>query len=163
MHCLLTSVDDHITNVIALCGADVEETDLWPALLTTICSRKDAPSSQLQLLFARFFSCVHFSMDFPGGAVVKNPPANVGEEGWIPGWGRFPGGGNGNPLQYSCLENSVDREACRGTVPGVTKSQTCLSTYAVLFNLIIYSKSLFKMGLPISAPCIRCNLSDMVT
>ena len=44
-----------------------------------------------------------------------------------------------------------------------SQSQTCLSTYAVLFNLIIYSKSLFKMGLPISARCIHCNLSDVVT
>ena len=51
---------------------------------------------------------------FPGGAVVKNPPANVGDArdtGSIPGWGRSPGEGNGNPLQYFCLENSMDREA----------------------------------------------------
>ena len=44
-------------------------------------------------------------MGFPGGSVVKNPPANAGDTGSIPGWGRFPGGRNGNPLQYSCLEN----------------------------------------------------------
>ena len=46
-------------------------------------------------------------MDFPGGSVVKNPPANAGEErhlGLIPGLGRFSGVGNGNPFQYSCLE-----------------------------------------------------------
>ena len=41
---------------------------------------------------------------FPGGSVVKNPPANTGDMGSIPGLGRSPGGGNGNPLQYSCLE-----------------------------------------------------------
>ena len=49
---------------------------------------------------------------FPGGAVIKNPPANAGDtshEGSIPGLGRYPGGGNGNPFQYSCLENSMDR------------------------------------------------------
>ena len=46
----------------------------------------------------------------------------------IPGLGRSPGGGNGNPLQYSCLENSVDRGAWRATVHGVSKSQTRLST-----------------------------------
>ena len=43
---------------------------------------------------------------FPGGAVVKNPPANAGDVGLIPGLGKSPGGGNGNPLQYSCLGNS---------------------------------------------------------
>ena len=49
---------------------------------------------------------------FPGGSVVKNPPASAGNMGSIPGSGRSPGGGNGIPLQYSCLENSMDR---RGT------------------------------------------------
>ena len=51
---------------------------------------------------------------FAGGTVVKNPPANAGDTGLIPGSGRSRGGGNGNPLQYSCLENSMDRGACRG-------------------------------------------------
>jgi len=62
--------------------------------------------------------------------VVKNPPANAGDTGSIPGSGRFPEGGNGNRLQYSCLENPMDREAWRPTVHGVTKSQTQLSTHA---------------------------------
>jgi len=44
-------------------------------------------------------------LGFPGGSVVKNQPANAGDTGSIPGWGRSPGRGNGNPLQYSCLEN----------------------------------------------------------
>jgi len=43
--------------------------------------------------------------------VVKNPPVNAGDTGLIPGLGRSPGGGNGNPLQYTCLENSMDRGA----------------------------------------------------
>ena len=50
-------------------------------------------------------------MGFPGGSVVKNPPANAGDPGSIPGSGRFPGEGNGNPLQHSCQENSTDRGA----------------------------------------------------
>ena len=50
-------------------------------------------------------------MGFPGDSVVKNPPANAGDAGSIPGSGRSPGGGNGNPLQCSCLENSMDRGA----------------------------------------------------
>ena len=59
--------------------------------------------------------------------VVKNPPANAGDTGdadWIPASGRSPGIGNGNPLQYSCLENPMDRGAWWATVHGVTKSQT---------------------------------------
>jgi len=57
--------------------------------------------------------------------VVKNLPANAGDirdAGLIPGSGRSPRGGNGNPLQYSCLENPMDRGACRATVLGVAKS-----------------------------------------
>ena len=61
---------------------------------------------------------------FSGGAVVKNPPMNVEDTGLIPKSGRFPGGGDGNLLQYSCLENPMDRGAWRATVPGVAKSQT---------------------------------------
>ena len=61
---------------------------------------------------------------FPDGSVVKNPSANAGNTGSIPGLGRSSGGGNGNPLQYSCLENSMDRGAWQTTVHGVTKSWT---------------------------------------
>ena len=59
--------------------------------------------------------------------MVKNPPANAGdpgEVGSIPVLGRSPGGGNGNPLQYSCLKSPVDRGAWQATVHEVTKSQT---------------------------------------
>ena len=58
--------------------------------------------------------------------VVKNPPTNAGDitdSGLIPGSERSPGGGNGNPLQYSCLENPMDRGALRATVYRVAKSQ----------------------------------------
>ena len=66
-------------------------------------------------------------MGFPGGTVVKNPPVNAGDirdVGSIPGLGRSPGGGNSNPLQYTCLGNPTDRGAWRATVHGVAKSQT---------------------------------------
>ena len=53
---------------------------------------------------------------FPGCSVVKNPPANAGDMGSIPRSGRYPGEGNVNPLQYSCLENPMDRGAWRATV-----------------------------------------------
>ena len=66
--------------------------------------------------------------DFPGGSVVKNLPANAGDVGLISGLGRSPGEGNSNPLQYSCLENSMDREAWWATVHGVTKVRHNLVT-----------------------------------
>ena len=63
-------------------------------------------------------------MDFPGGSDGKESDSNVGDPGLIPGWGRPPGEGNGNPLQYSYLGNSMDRGAWWATVHGVTNSQT---------------------------------------
>ena len=56
--------------------------------------------------------------------MVKNPPANAGDVGSIPGWGRSPGGGHGNPLQYSCLENPMDGGAGKAGVHGVTEGRT---------------------------------------
>ena len=73
-------------------------------------------------------------MGFPEGAMVKNLTANAGcagdarDAGSIPALGRSPGVGNGNPLQYSCLGNPMERRACQATVHGVTKSRTRLST-----------------------------------
>ena len=72
------------------------------------------------------------SLGFP---VVKNLPANAGDAGEvisIPGSGRSPGKGNGNPLQDSCLENSVDREAWQATVHGPEKSWAWMSTHTTL-------------------------------
>ena len=69
-------------------------------------------------------------MGFPGGSVVGNPPAMQGEMGLIPVSGRSPGEGNGNPLQYSCLDNPMDRGNWQATIHGVTKCQTWLSACA---------------------------------
>ena len=74
----------------------------------------------------------NYCKGFPGGTVVTNPPANAGDArsmGLIPGTGRYPEEGSGNPLQYSCLRNSMDRGAWRATVHGVAKSWTQLSSY----------------------------------
>ena len=57
----------------------------------------------------------------------KNPPADIEDVGLIPGFGRSPGGKNGDPLQYSCLGNPIDRGAWWATVHGVTNSQTRFS------------------------------------
>ena len=67
--------------------------------------------------------------DFPGGSDGKASAYNAGDLGSIPGSGRTPGEGNGTPLQYSCLENPMDRGAWQATDHGVTKSQTRLNIY----------------------------------
>ena len=73
--------------------------------------------------------CVYISIyicgggGFSSGSDSKESPCNVGDLGSIPEWGRSPGGGHGNPLQYSCLENPMDRGAWWAMVHRVTKSQ----------------------------------------
>ena len=63
-------------------------------------------------------------MAFPVGSDSNESAGNAGDLGSIPGLGRTPGGGHGNPLQYSCLENSMDRGAWRATEHRVTRNQT---------------------------------------
>ena len=63
-------------------------------------------------------------LSYPGGSVVKNLTANAGDLGSIPGSGRSPGEGNGKPLQYSCMKNSMDRGALQAIVHRVAKSHT---------------------------------------
>ena len=72
-------------------------------------------------------------MGFSGGSEVKVSASNAGDLGLIPGLGRSPGEGNGNPAQYSCLENPIDRGAWWATVHGVAKSQTRLSDFTFTF------------------------------
>ena len=71
-----------------------------------------------------FTSLQYENMGFPGGSDSKESAYNAGDLGSIPGWGRWPGEGNGNPLQYSCLENSTDRGAWWATVHGVAELDT---------------------------------------
>ena len=99
-----------LTYVSAICNND---SSLWPALQ----------------IFRKFYPTHE---GFPGGLVVKNLPANAGDAGdidSIPGPGRSPGGGNSNPLQYSCLKNPRDRAVWRTTVQGVAKRWTQLSDW----------------------------------
>ena len=77
--------------------------------------------------FDRHLCEIYVSYDlisFSGGSEVNASASNVGDSGLIPGSGRSPGEGNGNPLQYSCLENPMDGEAWWATVHGVAKSRT---------------------------------------
>ena len=74
---------------------------------------------------AKCFGRMHTGYGIPiGGSEVENPPATAGDAGLIPGLGRSPGGGNGSPLQYSCLENPMDRGAWWARGHGVAKSGT---------------------------------------
>ena len=80
---------------------------------------------ELDMNFTKENHSLSWFWGFPGGSVVKNPPANAGDTGDVgstPGLGRFPGVGNGNPLQYPCLENSMDRGAWSAAVPRLAKS-----------------------------------------
>ena len=83
-------------------------------------------SKSLQMVSAAMKLKDAYSLDFPGGSDGKVSAYNVGNLGSIPGSGRSPGEGNGNPLQYSCLENPMDRGAWRAIVHEVAKSQTQL-------------------------------------
>ena len=65
-----------------------------------------------------------FSLGLPGDSDNKESAWNSGDSGLIPGWGRSHGKGNGNPSQYSCLENSMDRGSWHATIHGVAKNQT---------------------------------------
>ena len=79
---------------------------------------------------------------FPGGSDGKVSVYNAGDQGSIPGLGRSPGEGNGNPLQYYCLENPMDRGALQATVHGVAKSQTRLSDFTFTFTTLIIREML---------------------
>ena len=72
----------------------------------------------------RVISYLPLYLYFPDGSVVKNPPANAGDMDSVSGLGRSPGEGNGNPVQYFCLGDPMDRGAWWATVHGVAKSQT---------------------------------------
>ena len=74
--------------------------------------------------FTFFLHLTLYSLGFPGSLDGKVSAYNAGDPGLVPGSERFPGGGNGSPLQYSCLENPMDRGAWWATVHGVTKSRT---------------------------------------
>ena len=82
--------------------------------------------------------------------VLKNPPANAGDirdAGLIPGLGKSPEGGHSSPLQYSCLENSMDRGTWWAIVHGITKSQTGLSNYHFHFHSLF---SIINLDITIS-------------
>ena len=102
---------------------------------------------------------------FPGGSDSNESACNVGDLGLIPGLGRSLGGGCGNPLQYSCLESSMDRGTWQATVPGVRKNWTQLSdTPTPLFKLPLFSSLpanlLHPWDLPGRNTAVGCHASS---
>ena len=95
---------------------------------------------------------LYMHMGFPGGSEVKASAWNAGDLGSIPGLGRSSGEGNGNPLQYSCLENPMEGGGWWGTVHGVAKSRTRLSDFTFTFQCtaqeISHNGALFKRRQP---------------
>ena len=91
-----------------------------------MCQSQETDAERIQGAYSDF---TNFTSTHVSGLVVQNPPANAGDirdAGSIPGSGRSPGGGPGNPLQYSCLENFMNKGGWWATVRGVTKSWTRL-------------------------------------
>ena len=98
-------------------------------------------------------------MDFPGGLVVKNPPANAGDKrlGLDPWVGKIPGGGNGNPLWYSCLINPTDKGAWQASLK--VKSLSCVRLFVTPWTVAYqaspsmgFSKQEYWSGLPFPSP-----------
>ena len=114
---------------------------IWNGWTSTLIQRKGCWAERkcpLNHFSGLIYLTLRLMWGFPGGSVGKSSACNLrdkGDAGSIPGLGRSPGGEHGNPLQYSCLENPVDRGAWWATVHGVTESQTLLRTHACVLNM----------------------------
>ena len=104
------------------------------------------------------FPGIPLGYGFPGGSAVKNPPANAGDTGSIPGSGRSLGVGNGNLLQYSWLENPMDRGGLWSTVHGVAQSQIWLSYWAYSHLLDKHKINRIRM-VSVTASIQTCHLN----
>ena len=103
-------------------------------------------SNNMRTLLGANLKSVSYALGFIrsslGGSDSKVSACNVGDLGSIPGSGRYPGEGNGNPLQYCCLENSMDGGAWWAAVHGVTKSWTQLSNFSFTFHFHALEKEM---------------------
>ena len=93
----------------------------WKMIDPTAGTRGSIRRTWANIFVPLHFVPLHVERGLPGGPLIKNLPASAGDVGFIPGLGRSPGEGNGNPLQYSCLANPMDRGAWRATVHKITK------------------------------------------
>ena len=113
------SVSVIISGSIRVGEMAIFHSSLWSSSVALyVCTTTSYPL--IYLWTFRLFPCLDWG--FPGGSDGKESACDAGNVGSIPGSGRSPGEGNGNPLQYSCLENSVDRGAWQPTVHGITES-----------------------------------------
>ena len=108
------------------------------------------------------WSVTSTNWDVLGGSVVKNPPANAGDASLIPGSGRHPGGGNGNPLQYSYLGNPMGRGAWWATVCGVTKSQMWLCKWGHPSTTVSFGIKCWAIGDKVSCRTKVSSLQDLM-
>ena len=97
------------------------------------CSTSESVSVTYIYIYVYMYVYTHTHMRSPGGSGSKESACNVGDLSSIPGSGRSPGKENGNPVQYSCMENTMDRRAWQATVHRVTKSQTQLSDFTFIY------------------------------
>ena len=114
-----------------------------PILRWLIKTQLHVNPSQTKVRKKTLLVCLLCDLGSSGGSVGQESTCNAGDPGSIPGWGRSPGEGNGNPLQYSCLETPMDRGAWQATVHGVAKSRTWLRDYTPT-HTYIYMLSRFS-------------------
>ena len=117
--------DDAVKLLYSICQ-QIWKTQQWPQDWKRSVFIPIPKKKQWQRMFKLPYNCAHFT-GFLDSSDGKASAYNAGDVGSIPGLGRSPGEGNGNPLQYSCLENYMDRGAWQATVHGVSKSWTRLS------------------------------------
>ena len=161
-----TRVKQHVNGALKLqvWGRGGQESDLQPwghiwqdiwcreqntvgrwAKMSKLCGWHTECEKELQLWSSTeldFFYPVMCQEGFPGGSDGKESACNLGDPGVIPGLERSPGEANGNPLQYSCLENSMNRGACWATAHDVAKSQTWLSDWYFHFLCVRWLQTL---------------------
>ena len=127
-------IPDHLTCILRNLYAGQEATEL---------DMEQQTGSKLGKEYVKAVYChlAYLTWGFPAGSEVKASASGVGDPGSIPGSGRSPGEGNGNPLQYSCLENPMDREAWQATVHRVAQSRAQLSDFTSLYLTYMHSTS----------------------
>ena len=108
------------------------------------------------------YYCVYQSQ-LPYGSDSKEPTCNAGDPGSIPGLGRSTGERNGNPLQYSCLENPMDGGASRATVHGVTKSRTQLSCFTFTYTLFEFPQLVSNIPFLSQDPTLDTTFHFVIT
>ena len=115
------------------------------------------------LLIVYLFVYHHSVKGFPRGSDGKESSRNVGDPSSIPGLGKSPGGGNGNPFQYSCMENSMDRGAWRATIHRVAKSWTWLSNFTFTCIQLKYVNWNFDRNLKAHLPSLSHHVRNSRT